>query len=820
MEYRFRAHMAAVGFGCLGILSLAQLPGCGRPQTSSNVLTAEVPLHLAAHVADAAIEGSRLPEELPAPREWRFDRPQADWKPVGYAIPSERLPDVEYIEDAVRLTMSSEERAEGWVNPHGGLYIDVPGWELEDWAYVVVTLRTEDEVDHLELGINLNEDATDENYPSPFDSWVPEVPVIDDGSVQSYVLRLDRFGESPPVEGWHQLGIYLGAAEPVTADLLSVSVVPKEADYAAERAGMRMTEKGGIYRRAIYTHGLANLGFPVEIPSDGRLDFGLGVLREDRPVRFRVTATASGREPTNLFEEAYDDPREWAMRSVDLTSLAGETVELSLSTDAEEGTVALWGSPVLSGGSVADSRPSRPNVILYIIDGAGADYMSVFGYNRANTPHLARLAAQGASFERAYSNATWTKASTASFMTSIPHSALGGFRSETDRVPDSAVTMAEHLHEVGYQTAVIVSNPYSASMSGLERGADLLHETGIEPNNSESSRLLHESFWQWRQSHPAEPYWVHFQSTDIHEPFEPVAPFSGLYVDPQLREAYEEWDPYLYPGGGWRRPAVFDEHGIDLERYAYAQQGLYDEAMAHNDYRLGELVTRLQERGEWEKTLLIVAADHGYPAACHRLMEPNSTMWGPMFNSHETRVPMVFVWPGHIPAGQRFTTPVSMLDLLPTVLDLLDLPIPETALGQSLAPLLLGDGQWEPRPVFLDEFNVDSETGELEGLIEVIDGWWGASLEIGEGAANEIGGVGPFTEEHRPSPLLLYDLRTDPYTQRSLHDERPDLVEKYKRLLQRQWESHRELGESLGEGGRVEVGQEQLEALRALGYID
>ena len=107
-------------------------------------------------------------------------------------------------------------------------------------------------------------------------------------------------------------------------------------------------------------------------------------------------------------------------------------------------------------------------------------------------------------------------------------------------------------------------------MSGLERGADFLHETGIEPNNSESSRLLHESFWEWREGHPAEPYWVHFQSTDIHEPFELVAPFSGLYVDPALREAYEEWDPYLYPGGGWRRPSVFEEHGIDLSRYAYA----------------------------------------------------------------------------------------------------------------------------------------------------------------------------------------------------------------------------------------------------------
>ena len=822
MALRCALRSAAVSLCCLGagVLMLALALGCQEPQPSSAVLTAEVPLHLEDHLGAATVEGSELPLQPPTPEEWRFDQPQLDWKPVGYARPTARLPEIRYIEDAVRLTLSSEERPKGWEKPHGGLYIELPDWNLEDWAYVIVRLRATDQIDHLELGINLSTDVVEQNYPVPFEAWVPEVPVIDDGSVQSYVLRLDRLEEDPHQGTWRQLGVYLGADEPVTADLLSVSIVPKEADFAAESFGSRMTEKGGEHRRAIFTHGTAKLEFQATMPPGGRLDFGLGVLREDRPVVFRVSATAADEAPSILLEETYSDPGAWAMRSIDLSGLAGQTVTLGFETEAEEGTVALWGAPVLAGERIADSSTARPNVIFYIIDGAGADYMSVNGYNRANTPHLERLAAQGAMFERAYSSATWTKVSTASFMTSIPHSALGGYRSETDRVPDGAVTMAEHLHGAGYQTGIIVSNPYSASLSGLERGADFMHETGIEPNNSESSRLLHESFWRWRQNHPAEPYWVHFQSTDIHEPFEPVAPFSGLYVDPQLRQGYEEWDLKLYRGGDWRKPAAYEEHGIDLARYAYAQQGLYDEAMAHNDHRIGELVARLQERGEWENTLLIVAADHGYPAACHRLMEPVPPMWGPMFNSHETHVPMIFVWPGRIPAGQRFTAPVSMTDVLPTVLELLELPVPETAMGKSLAPLLLGESGWQPRPVILDEFNVDAETSELKGLIEVVDGWWGASLEIGEGAANDLGTMGARTEEHRPVPLLLYDLRNDPFTQHSLHEERPDLVEKYTRFLQRQWATHQELGEKLGEGGQVAIGQEQLEALRALGYID
>jgi len=160
------------------------------------------------------------------------------------------------------------------------------------------------------------------------------------------------------------------------------------------------------------------------------------------------------------------------------------------------------------------------------------------------------------------------------------------------------------------------------------------------------------------------------------------------------------------------------------------------------------------------------------------------------------------------------------MDVMPTILDLLNLPVPETAMGQSLAPLLLGQGDWHPQPLILDEFNVDTETGEMKGLIEVVDGWWGASLEIGEGAANDLGTMGAKSDDYRPAPLLLYDLRNDPFTQRSLHEERPDLVEKYRRLLQRHWATHQALRMTLGEGGQVTVGQEQLEALRALGYID
>jgi arylsulfatase A-like enzyme len=194
----------------------------------------------------------------------------------------------------------------------------------------------------------------------------------------------------------------------------------------------------------------------------------------------------------------------------------------------------------------------------------------------------------------------------------------------------------------------------------------------------------------------------------------------------------------------------------------------------------------------------------------------------PIFRSSISRVPLIFVWPGHINGGQRFSDPVSMIDVLPTVLDLVGLPQPEAKQGRSLAPLLLGTGNVEPRPVIFDEFELDSRTGELQGTIEVVDGRWGASLWIGPQAEEEEQKptlARDIRRQRRPTPLLLFDLWNDPWCLKPVNDEYPDLVEKYTVLLEAQWEAHRALARRFTPGGDVELTPEQLETLRTLGYI-
>jgi arylsulfatase A-like enzyme len=639
--------------------------------------------------------------------------------------------------------------------------------------------------------------------------------VIQDGSVHPYLIRAGYLlSESDEWVGpWQELGFSINAGEPASIDLLSVSIIPKEATYAGAAVGVRTEIQSEALRRNLYTHTPGRLEYLLRVPEAGRLDLGLGVLREDVPVSFRITAKPVGGEAETLLEETYADQERWAQRSLDLSHLAGQTVTLALEANAERaGTVALWAAPTLTGARATE----KPNIIFYVIDAGGADHMSVYGYNRRTTPNLERLAAEGAVFEHAYSNSTHTQVSTPSFMTSLHTSVLGG---EATEIPEQAVTMAEHLHRAGYQTALFTSNPYAGRYAGLVRGVDVLRDAGAERETA-SSVELHEDYWSWREAYPGEPYFVHFQTTDVHGPFDPVSPFAGLYVSPELRERYFEWNRQIEEAGAYRWPrfpdsAVFAEAGIDPVVHYHARRGLYDEQMAHQDYQLGQLVERLKATGEWEHTLLIVAADHGPGAG--GLRDPSGAMYDPMFRSWVTRIPLLIVWPGRTAGGQRLSQPVSMIDVLPTILDLVGSPMPEVMQGQSLAPLLLGEEGWEPRPVILDEFEVDPVTGELTGVIEVVDGRWGASLLIKPRPGARQLGSG---QSQRAVPLLLYDLWNDPYTQHSLHEERPDLVEKYTEFLEAQFEAHQSLAQRFTHSGEVTpLTPEQLRTLRALGYI-
>jgi arylsulfatase A-like enzyme len=808
-------------------IALMGLATCG-PGVPDRTLTTNVPLHLEEHLGQAVVTVSEVPRDVPQPVVWRFDKAQPEWKALPLLASRFETSQLSRTDDALRVTLGkSTEKKRKFAA--GLLYVDVPDWTPDDWAHVQVRARTSNKVNTIGLAFNLREESKkdDKNLP-PFLYWGENAPVIQDGSVQTYSLRADWSGGQWKGK-WRQLILYTFAEEPVSIDILSVTVIPKEAGYADKPTGVQEEIRNRAYRRALYVHTPARLEYQVRIPASGRMDLGLGVLRADYPVIFRITTSTEGGKAEALLEESYADKENWGQRSVDLSHLAGKKVTLVLESSCErQGSVALWGAPTLTGAK----RGKKPNVIFYVIDGGAADDMSVYGYNRRTTPYLERLATEGAVFEWAFSNSTATLPSTASFMTSLQNSVTGGLTGFSDPVPEQALIMAEHMHRAGYQTGVFIANPNAGTLRGLQRGVDLMRESWEEfayfgrENHKESSKYLQQAFWNWRENYPGQPYWVHFQSTDVHAPQDlPIpAPFFGLFVSPEELKTWKEWKEKLEKEEGiWVFSKAWEKTGIDRVAFYTIWRALYDQGMAHNDYQLGRLVQRLKAEGEWENTLLVVAADHSTMSAGAdiglAIQETLPPRWSsPMFRPSISRIPLLFVWPGHIKGGQRFDQPVSMIDVLPTILDLAGLPMPEVMMGQSLAPLLTGTGGWEPRPVIFDEFWFDSDAKVLRGNIEVIDGRWGASLEINPEPPKK-----DEDEEvalwRRPVPLLLYDRWNDYYCLNSIHEKHPDLVKKYTAFLEDRWKAHQALAKVFSRSSKVPFTPEQLETLRSLGYI-
>lgn len=811
----------------LGALALACGGSADDASAESPILRATL-IHLDRELAQARLQSAPAPQR--AEKAWDFGAAEHGWSlspSTGVAL--------EPGDDALKLVFTPAEES-GGMPPFGGVQVELDADAVGPWSALEVRARAHDRMAGIAA---LADPGTGRARIGPFSFFSGDegtAPVFNDGSLQTYQLPLLGLGAGEELESVALVAASMG---PASFELVSARLVPRGGEFTAA-VGVRSVTRGGETRTTLYAHAPAALAWRIAVPAGGRLDTGLAVLPGDA-LTYRATLR-TGTDERVLLDETLENGKTWKQVSLDLASWSGQEVELELAaTSASGGALALWGAPILSG---ATTTPTRPNIVFYVIDGGGADLMSLYGHERETTPFLEQLAAEGVVFERAHSNSSWTQSSTASFMTGLQHSVLGGLRRgmHSTPVPLAATTMAEHLRRGGWQTASFTTNPNAGRVIGLERGVDVLRD-GETRHHSTSSSALHEQYFAFRAAYPGSPTWVHFQTTDVHEPNEPVAPFAGTFVAPEERAELARWDERIFSEAGELfgttsivgfYDAALARTGIDRQRYFEARKGLYDETMAYQDRELGRFVAELKARGEWEHTLLVIGADHGHPAGTFArfgrgLAEPQPASFeGALCDAWATHVPLLFVWPGHIAGGRRYAEPVSMIDVLPTILELVGLPRAEIAQGRSLAPFLLAN-EPVPHEVLLDEFRFDEASGELVGNLEIIDGRFGASLEIGAlardaekgrhpaPAGGRWGAVHPwFADVPR---LLLYDLEKDPFALRAVNDEHPELVERYTQLLLARWDAHRALAEHFTEAADTPLDAEQLQQLQSLGYI-
>ena len=422
-------------------------------------------------------------------------------------------------------------------------------------------------------------------------------------------------------------------------------------------------------------------GTPFVVPPGAVLAVGMGVEEQGWDtdacaVEFRIGVVDDGRE--TIVHRAVLDPaqrqedRRWVDARVDLGRFVGRTIALRLSTACADPTtdgtsLPVWADPVV----MAPSGVELPNVILVSLDTLRAKSVSTYGSRRPTMPSLDALVADaGTVFERAFTTAPHTLPAHLSTFTSLYVRSLGPVGS-LGRLPEDVVTLPEALRAMGYDTGAFTEDGFVIPRVGFRRGFAAYREN-TSPNLHEplgqSAKTFRDAI-DWLAPRRDHPTFIFAHTYEVHYPYTPAPPYDEAFAS---------------------AAELPDETAVELLRYEQEARHLDDELRAFLD--------AVDALGLGRRTLVVVMADHG-----EEFLEHGQKRHGLQLFDEAIHVPLMIRFPGIVPAGLRVATPVSLVDVAPTILDLVGAPPPIGVDGESLVPLFGGGALSERRRAVFSE---------------------------------------------------------------------------------------------------------------------
>ena len=320
-------------------------------------------------------------------------------------------------------------------------------------------------------------------------------------------------------------------------------------------------------------------------------------------------------------------------------------------------------------GGCSDAPPDRPHVVLFIIDTLRADALGCYGAPLDASPEIDALAARGVRFENVFAPASWTRPSIGSMLTGRYPRSLGIYAERYGILGDQFTTLAEALRDHGYATFGVTANPHLNTSYNFHQGFDTyIDSIAVYPfmKNSAGDPLYKESTVR---SGP--------EMFDQARRFVEARDGQPIYLQMNLMEVHE-----------WSRTGG---HSLTRREYASAfadaSSANYFAALRQISADLGAFVEQLRSRPGWDDALFIFASDHGEGLRDHPHVQHSMTH-GYLLYESQLRVPLLFYREGWAASGQVVEQPVRLLDLMPTILDLLGIPVPLGLDGVSLMPAI------------------------------------------------------------------------------------------------------------------------------------
>lgn len=624
------------------------------------------------------------------------------------------------------------------------------------------------------------------------------------------VRLLDQVGEAQV--DWPRGG---GAYRPRKAFLRAVGMRDQDARRVGRLVGS--VEAGFDNRAAIAAPTGSVYRFALTLPERPVFRLGLGVAPTAArgrkgagkavragSARFVVRVEPRRTEPGGEESEAdaivldevvsADAAGGWVDREIDLAPWAGKSVNLVLETRgvaagsesgegggdgrgdreharADEMAWAAWGAPEIV---VRGAREAGWDLLLISLDTLRADHLGSYGYARPTSPHLDKLAEGSIRFAQAVTAAPWTNPSHRAMLSGLFPLSSGGLE---------APRLAEALRAAGYRTTAFTGGGQVDYRFGFARGFD---EYRAADWIREPERVV-----GWMEANRERRRFVFLHTYEVHDPY-----VHGEMAEGMPRGRLGE----RFGHGEWLRA----KGHLSEEEQRYVE-ALYDGGIAYTDRKLHELLDGLESRGLLDKTVVIVTSDHG-----EQFFEHGSWRHGMNVYDEQVLVPLILRLPtslarelGVEARGRVIEEQASLVDLVPTVLDLLGVPRDWEVNGRSLLPLLRGESV-EPRQVFSENTNV--RTYERKSLrtrrYKYIHSY------------PKSGGRAEGLEE----TVELYDLGRDPGELENLAEELTDTAAGFEELL------------AAIRGAELALDDEDLDAedldpdlrkrLEALGYVN
>jgi arylsulfatase A-like enzyme len=499
-----------------------------------------------------------------------------------------------------------------------------------------------------------------------------------------------------------------------------------------------------------------------------------------------------------------------------LLALMGVLTLAACSPDA--GTPA--DSHTTAAPAADDTRPTL--IVLVSIDTLRPDHLGLYGYERFTSPILDALAREGATFDDASSTAPWTLPSHASMLTGRTPRMHGVTTYET-RLPSDVPTVADLLAGHGYHTGAVVSVLWlDRERYGLTRAFEDYRYIEVPAERRTPSTMVTDQAMEWIRDWKGEPAFLFVHYYDVHSDYASLPEYERLLVGPyegpadgtgiqllfaSLEDAYVELchthfdDTKCAFGSPGERIVVDDtveKPTFDEDDIRHLKE-LYDAGIRQMDAELGRFLAFLKEEGLESQTLLIVTSDHGEEFGEHKRYGHFLTTYEEMLH-----IPLVIRGPG-VPAGLRVRAPVSLIDLAPTILGAAGVPAPPEMEGMNLEPLWRGEDatSFQQRALHAEAAGGRSVTALVQGIFPMYE-----SLRRGRYK---------LVYEARLGTFALYDVVADPGETQDISTREPQVLAALRaELLER---VARLDGQPGDDAPHVELSEEDLEQLRALGYV-